>query len=140
MDNLVQRMKELDISLGIGETSRVTGATTTQIRYWEKKGLIHALRHETGGNKRYTLKNIAVISMIKVMMDEGYTLAKASEIINTRYQNADAFHTIIRTRLENLDRHDDTTELSFGMIENDPDFDAVVRITDGVAKIYKVKR
>ncbi|KRO18407.1 MerR family transcriptional regulator [Lacticaseibacillus saniviri] len=139
MDNLAHRIKSLDISLGIGETSRVTGATATQIRYWEKKGLIEALRHESGGNKRYTLKNIAIISMIKMMMDDGYTLAKAGEIITQRYKNADALHTIMKTRLEKIDYDAESTEYKFGQIENDPDFDITVRVTGDTVKIYKVE-
>ncbi|KRM72484.1 MerR family transcriptional regulator [Lacticaseibacillus brantae] len=133
-------MKQLDISLGIGETSRVTGATTTQIRYWEKKGLVASIRHEDGGNKRFTLKNIAIISMVKMMMDEGYTLAKASEVIQQRAHNMDIFHTILQTRLGDMVSEAGLTELNFGPIENDPDFDAVIRVADGDAKIYKVKR
>ncbi len=36
MELFNKRLRSLDISLGIGETSRVTGATPTQIRYWKK--------------------------------------------------------------------------------------------------------
>ena len=95
-----ERLRSLDISLGIGETSRVTGATPTQIRYWEKKHLIHSLRHEANGNKRYSLSNIALIVMIKSMLDEGYTLAKASEEIEKSHQKADMLHVLMSTRLQ----------------------------------------
>ena len=88
------RLRSLDISLGIGETSRVTGATPTQIRYWEKKQLIHSRRHDANGNKRYSLANITLIVMIKTMLDEGYTLAKASEEIERSHQKADMLHVL----------------------------------------------
>lgn len=32
-----EKLQDLDLSMGIGETSRVTGASQAQIRYWEKK-------------------------------------------------------------------------------------------------------
>lgn len=132
-----ERLRSLDISLGIGESSRVTGATPTQIRYWEKKHLIHSLRHEAKGNKRYSLSNIALIVMIKSMLDEGYTLAKASEEIERSHQKADMLHVLMSTRLQGIQYDDHQTSLNFGPLENDPDFDVVAVVQDNTAKLYK---
>lgn len=121
------RLRSLDISLGIGETSRVTGATPTQIRYWEKKQLIHSRRHDANGNKRYSLANITLIVMIKTMLDEGYTLAKASEEIERSHQKADMLHVLISTRLQDIKREATQTVFNFGPLENDPDYDVIAK-------------
>lgn len=132
-----ERLRSLDISLGIGETSRVTGATPTQIRYWEKKQLIHSRRHETNGNKRYSLSNIALIVMIKTMLDKDYTLAKASEEIDKHRQKADTLHLLMGTRLQDIQYEDRQTFLNFGPLENDPDFDVIAVVQENTAKLYK---
>ncbi|EKQ20773.1 putative transcriptional regulator [Lacticaseibacillus paracasei] len=131
------RLRSLDISLGIGETSRVTGATPTQIRYWEKKQLIHSRRHDANGNKRYSLANITLIVMIKTMLDEGYSLAKASEEIERSHQKADMLHVLISTRLQDIKREATQTVFNFGPLENDPDYDVIAQVTDKTAKLYK---
>ncbi|KRK11860.1 MerR family transcriptional regulator [Lacticaseibacillus zeae DSM 20178 = KCTC 3804] len=132
-----ERLRSLDISLGIGETSRVTGATPTQIRYWEKKHLIQSHRHEANGNKRYSLSNIALIVMIKTMLDEGYTLAKASEEIEKSHQKADMLHVLMSTRLQGIQYDDHQTFLNFGPLENDPSFDVIAVVQENTAKLYK---
>ena len=132
-----ERLRALDISLGIGETSRVTGATPTQIRYWEKKQLIRSRRHEENGNKRYSLANIALIVMIKTMLDEGYTLAKASEEIEKSHQKADTLHLLMSTRLQDIQYEGHQTLLNFGPLENDPTFDVIAQVDDKYAKLYK---
>lgn len=137
MELFNKRLRSLDISLGIGETSRVTGATPTQIRYWEKKHLIHSRRHEANGNKRYSLSNIALIVMIKTMLDEGYTLAKASEEIKKSHQKADMLHVLMSTRLQDIQYDDQQTLLNLGPLENDPTYDVVAVVNEKNAKLYK---
>ena len=132
MELFNKRLRSLDISLGIGETSRITGATPTQIRYWEKKHLIHSRRHEANGNKRYSLSNIALIVMIKTMLDEGYTLAKASEEIKKSHQKADMLHVLMSTRLQDIQYDDQQTLLNFGPLE-----DVVAVVNEKNAKLYK---
>ncbi|MCI1890589.1 MerR family transcriptional regulator [Schleiferilactobacillus perolens] len=128
MDSIVKKLKSIDISMGIGETSRITGATVTQIRYWEKKGFIHPIRHQTGGNKRYSLKTMTKIIIIKSFMDDGYTLAKAGEMIKAHYQDVDTFRTIVTQRLVGLTHDNDITRLNLGPIDNDDGFNLVIEV------------
>lgn len=140
MDNVIMKLKSLNISMGIGETSRITGATTTQIRYWEKKGLIHPIRHEEGGNKRYSLKTLTKIIIIKNFIDDGYTLAKAGEMIEAHYQDVDTFRTIVSQRLVGLSHTDNVTRVNLGEIDNDPGFDLVIETRGQDVKVLKRAR
>lgn len=126
--------------MGIGETSRITGATTTQIRYWEKKGLIHPIRHATGGNKRYSIKTLTKIMIIKSFIDNGYTLAKAGDLIQAHYQDVDTFRTIVKQRLTGLTHTDDRTRVNLGIIDNDPDYDMVIDVQGDDVKVLKLRR
>ena len=64
--------------VGIGEVSQITGIPIRQIRYWEDKGIIKSLTEEEGKNRRYDYVNIRKMLMIKLLLDEGFTLDTAA--------------------------------------------------------------
>lgn len=128
VNQFVSQIQGLDLSMGIGETSRVTGATPTQIRYWEKKGMIHSLRHGEGKNKRYTFRNVATIMFIKSMIDQGYTLAKAEATVADHFSITEALQRFFKERLVGYDQTDQETVLNFGAIANDPDYDLIAHV------------
>ncbi|MCI1986311.1 MAG: MerR family transcriptional regulator [Lactobacillus sp.] len=134
--DFMKRIKSLDISVGIGEASRITGATMTQIRYWEKKNLIHSFQREDGGNKRFNLKNIIQIMLIRSLIDSGYTLTKAAEMITQHQHQADRLKVLART-LTTLEDSNDETRFNFGQLVNDPDYDVVAYVDDTHAKFCK---
>lgn len=137
----MHKLKQLDISVGIGEASRITGATLTQIRYWEKKDLIHSFQHDDGRNKRFNLPNLLMIVYIKDLLAGGFTLAKAGEIIADHKHQTDRLKTLIRYCLQSMAEDEDgSTIFNFGKLSNDPDFDVVARVTDDSACLAKVSR
>lgn len=137
--NMTRLLKNLELSVGIGEASRVSGATLTQIRYWEKKGLLTSFQHSDGRNKRFTLQNVIAMSTIKQLLDEGYTLAKAAEIIVIRKNTADRLHVIGRNLKDVHIDDDGTSYFNFGQLENDPDYDVVAEVRDNEYRLVKTK-
>jgi DNA-binding transcriptional MerR regulator len=139
--SLVHKFKRLDISVGIGEASRITGATLTQIRYWEKKDLVHSFQHTEGRNKRFNLPNLMMIIYIKDLLADGYTLAKAGEMITEHRHQTDRLKTLIKYCLQDMREDEDgSTVFNFGALSNDPDFDVEARVTDDSACLAKVSR
>ncbi len=137
--DMTHLLKNLELSVGIGEASRVSGATFTQIRYWEKKGLLKSFSYEDGRNKRFTLHNVVTMSAIKQMLDDGYTLTKAAEIIQKRQDNATMLQTFLHNRLSDISTSTDgSTNFNFGPIENDPGFDVVAQMSDNSSRVVKV--
>ena len=66
----------------IGDTSKMTGATQKQIRNWEARRYIPKADRIVSGDRayrRFSLKQIELISNIKGFLDEGYTLPAAAE-------------------------------------------------------------
>lgn len=128
MRTLVKTIKKLDLSIGIGEATRITGASSAQLRYWEKKGLVQTIQHQDGGNKRYDFNALMRIILIKHYIDNGYTLAKTSEVIESRCTKGATVSTFIRQRLLDIENNDPVIKLHFGKIDNDPENQLVVEI------------
>ena len=70
--------------VGIGEVSRITGLPTRQIRYWEDKGIITAADSDGSKTRCYGYFNIKKITLIKEMLDDGYTLEAANKKVTSR--------------------------------------------------------
>lgn len=137
----MEQLKQLALSVGIGEACRITGATTTQIRYWEKKGIVTSFQHNDTRNKRYDLPNIMRIIKIKHFLDEGFTLAAAIDQVNQHHHTADRLRVLAKTRMHAMNENDrGETCINFGAIDNDPEFDIVATISDTEARLNKVPR
>jgi DNA-binding transcriptional MerR regulator len=66
----------------IGDVASMTGVTRKQIRNWEFRGYIPKADRVVSGNhayRRFTGEQIELISNIKALLDEGYTLPAAAE-------------------------------------------------------------
>ncbi|WP_155287579.1 MerR family transcriptional regulator [Lacticaseibacillus zhaodongensis] len=137
----VKDMKTLAISVGIGEASRISGATVTQIRYWQKKGLIKSFTPKDGRNKRFDVKNLVAIIRIREFLEEGYTLAKVSEIVRSHQHQSDRIHALIKQVFIDMHENDDgSTSFTFGPLTNRPDCNIEARVTDETASFDIVPR
>ena len=70
--------------VGIGEVSQITGIPCRQIRYWEEKGIITSLTEEEGKNRRYNYMNIKKMLLVKLYLEEGFTLEAAGRKVEER--------------------------------------------------------
>ena len=74
----------------IGDTAQMSCATQKQIRNWEAKGYIPTADRVVSGDRayrRFSLKQLEMISRIKDFLDEGYTLSAAAEKARTSNLN-----------------------------------------------------
>ena len=90
-----------NLIFGIGQISKMTDVSTRQLRYWESKGYIKPKEREDGNTSRlYGYDTFLKVSGIKMMLDEGYTLAASvertdalmAEAFNIRGFLLDAYH------------------------------------------------
>jgi len=58
----------------IKETSQLTGIPPYTLRYWEKLGIIKPEISE--GRRKFTLREIERIKLVKSLLEEGYALKK----------------------------------------------------------------
>ena len=70
----------------IGDVATMTGVTRKQIRNWESNGYIPKADRVVSGSRayrRFSLHLIELITSIKALLDEGYTLPAAAKIAST---------------------------------------------------------
>jgi DNA-binding transcriptional MerR regulator len=66
------------LRLSVGDAARVTGVSVRQLSYWTRKGLVKALG--TPGRKRYDMRALERIALIKSHLTEGYGLEEAARM------------------------------------------------------------
>jgi len=69
-------------TFSIGIVAKMTGATKKQIRNWEASGHIpkaDRIQYGDRAYRRFSLKQVELISKIRDLRDEGYTLPAAAE-------------------------------------------------------------
>jgi DNA-binding transcriptional MerR regulator len=77
-------------TFSIGDTAKMTRATQKQIRNWEARGYISlAERVVSGcrGYRRFSTEHVEIISSIKNLIDEGYTLPAAAKMARNAILN-----------------------------------------------------
>jgi len=64
----------------IGRLAQRTGLTTSAIRFYESKGLIHADRN-AGGQRRFAPSDIRRLSFIMITQQQGFTLSEIADML-----------------------------------------------------------
>jgi len=66
--------------LSIQEVSKKLGVPKPTLRYWEKRfqGILSPVRTE-GGQRRYSIEQLAIVEQIKSMKNEGKSLSEIEE-------------------------------------------------------------
>lgn len=81
MDRFAKQFKQMivgeQLKVSMTEAARVTGVSTSQLRYWEKKGYIKSDQDKENKNHYFNLVTIFQAYTIKLFLDQGYTLAMA---------------------------------------------------------------
>ena len=73
-------------TFSIGDTSIKTGASQKQIRNWEARGHIPKAERIVYGSRsfrRFNLEQVLLITRIRELLDQGYTLPAAAEMAKT---------------------------------------------------------
>ncbi|MFT8499744.1 MAG: MerR family transcriptional regulator, partial [Liquorilactobacillus satsumensis] len=68
-----------DLIIGIGDLSNLTGVSARQLRYWEEKKYIESVTDGKSSARKYKFEMFYKVRAIKLLLDEGLTLAKAAE-------------------------------------------------------------
>ena len=68
-------------TFSIGDAARKSRASQKQIRNWEARGFIpqaERIVYGSRGFRRFTLEHVLLITTIKNLLDQGYTLTTAA--------------------------------------------------------------
>ena len=125
MDSLGKQLRAIfkseDIKIGLSELTKVTGASPSQVRYWERKGYIHSEQDQENKNHRFNLMAVYQVRTIKFYLDQGYTLQVAVQKEQKRRALGKIFHLFITNRVKEIKLTDDGCgEVRLGTLEEDP--------------------
>ncbi|MDE6948308.1 MerR family transcriptional regulator [Lactobacillus reuteri] len=110
--------KQLKISMS--EVARVTGVSTSQLRYWEKKGYIKSEQDEQNKNHYFSFSTIFQVLTIKVFLDQGFTLAMAVKKERKRRELHKIFTRFITDGIKEVEQTgEDSGEVKLGPLAED---------------------
>ncbi len=70
--------------MNIQELERITGITRQNIRFYEKKGLVHPPRNAANNYREYTQENVRTLQIIKALRSPVSLSVKSCAIWNCR--------------------------------------------------------
>ena len=92
----------VDRHLTIGELARRTGVATSALRYWEELGLLPAPAR-VSGQRRYPESAVALVGVILLLSDVGFSLAEQKVLMASRGVAPDEWRRLARRKLAELD-------------------------------------
>lgn len=110
-----------ELRINMTELSRVTGVSTSQIRYWERKGYIHSKQDEKNKNHHFSFLTLLNVYTIKYYLDQGYTLSAAVDKERHHRELGKIFQSFLADRIKGVEQVDaGHGEISLGTLTNDP--------------------
>src|SRR5215472_15481815 len=91
-----------DRLLTIGELARRTGVATSALRYYEERGLLPAPARMSG-QRRYAESTVALVSIILLLRDVGFSLSEQQAFMTSRAVAPDGWRRLARRKLSQLD-------------------------------------
>ena len=88
--------------LTIGELARRAGVATSALRYWEELGLLPAPAR-ISGQRRYPESAVALVGVILLLSDVGFSLAEQKALMASRGVALDEWRQLARRKLAELD-------------------------------------
>lgn len=122
-------VEENSLRISLKELSTASGVSGRQLRYWEEKGFIKSEQSQAGKAHKYTLQTMFKVISIKDLLDQGYTLAKATEIIGQHQHVRHAIRQFVRDNLLKIQEDNDGVQMNIGQLTDHPEYDVEVQIT-----------
>lgn len=113
-------LDDSDASLGIAEVARMSGLSQDTPRWYEREGLLPAVRRGTDRRRRYTRRDAALVEMLAKLRDSGMPTEEMREFSRLvaggvathgrRLAILEGHRERIRRRQAELDRHLESLE------------------------------
>ncbi len=124
MDPLSEKIRKMiaskQLKISMSEVARVTGVSTSQLRYWEKKGYIKSEQDEQNKNHYFSFPTIFQVLTIKVFLDQGFTLSMAVKKERKRRELHKIFTRFITDGIKEVEQTgEDSGEVKLGPLAED---------------------
>ncbi|GGI63452.1 MerR family transcriptional regulator [Limosilactobacillus caviae] len=141
MDPLSEQIRKMIVSkqlkISMSEVSRVTGVSTSQLRYWERKGYISSDQDEQNKNHYFSFPTIFQVFTIKVFLDQGFTLTTAVKKEQERCELHKIFTRFITDCIMEIKQTGEKQgEVKLGPLAEDPTKEVYAVITDDKTSLH----
>ncbi|GEK29620.1 MerR family transcriptional regulator [Furfurilactobacillus siliginis] len=117
------------VAMGIGDLSRATGVSPTQLRYWTDKNYIEVDEHAEGKHK-YAYETIYKVRAIKSFLDDGFTLSAAVSRMAEHRAIVHALKHVVTDRIEDVEVDGNEHLFDFGPFDPDPTCHLLARVNE----------
>lgn len=125
------------LSISMTELAKVTGVSTSQIRYWERKGYISSKQSDKNKNHYFSFLTLFRVATIKYFLDQGFTLAMAEKKEQKRQELGKIFRTFIADRVKAIKQLGPKKgEVVLGTLENDSEKEIYAIVDHDGTKLY----
>lgn len=120
-DHFRRMITENKLQISMSELARVTGVSTSQLRYWERKGYIRSKQDDKNKNHYFSLTTMISVFTIKYFLDQGYTLTVAVKKEEERKQLGIIFRRFIADQIKAIKQLPaEKGEVDLGTLEENP--------------------
>ncbi|GEP23222.1 MerR family transcriptional regulator [Lentilactobacillus diolivorans] len=117
---LAKILQKNDWHLGIGDVENATGVSQTKLRYWERKGYITSDQGK-GQNRKFKYSTLMKVYQMKMLLDQGYTLAVAAQKAEEKGEIAHLVQQFIFDRFEGVETIDGYPAINLGYFDDQND-------------------
>ncbi|GFH40568.1 MerR family transcriptional regulator [Lactococcus insecticola] len=109
-----------NLIFSIREISKISGATTRQIRYWDDQGYIpRATRTSNEATREYGYETLLLVIFVQNFLTNGLTLQKAFEAAKCKIEKSKRFHSFISAAFKKIEISDDLLTIHMGQFDDD---------------------
>lgn len=129
-DQFRHLLEENRLKISLTELSKVTKVSTSQARYWDRKGYIHSLQGKQGKKHYFTISAVLQTLTIKHFLDQGYTLKMAVNKEHNHQKGGKVFRHFITDRVMDIPQAGlDKGVVSLGPLDDDPTKEVYAQVT-----------
>ncbi|MFB9769921.1 MerR family transcriptional regulator [Lactiplantibacillus modestisalitolerans] len=121
-----------EFTVSISDLAKMTGVSQTQLRYWEQKGYVHSLETtEKNAVHRYSYATLMRVHFIKMMLDEGFTLAAAVKRADDHGNQMEMIRVFVMTAFQGVEERDGHHMVKLGYFDEEHTQQLYCFIQDG---------
>lgn len=129
-------------TIGISDLAKMTGVSQTQLRYWEQKNYIHSIKDvEKNAAHRYSYATMMRVHFVKMMLDEGFTLAAATQRADEHGAQMEMMRIFMMSAFQGMEERDGHHMINLGYFDEDHQQELFCFIQDEKPhyRVYPVK-
>ncbi|MCD7084637.1 MerR family transcriptional regulator [Limosilactobacillus fastidiosus] len=136
-DRFHKMIGQNNLRVTMSQLVEMTGVSSSQIRYWEKKGYIESEQEEKNQNHLFPVTMLFRVCTIKFFLDQGYTLAVAVKKEQERRESVKLLRKFILNQKLNVKQlGPGKGEIEIGEIAEDPHIEVYATVKNGKTELH----